>query len=325
MNKNKEKRFSVGIACVRTNSKKQLEILLVQKRFSYAYSQFVFGDWGPIRKEGLQSCIQQLLNGMTIEEKTHILSLDFDKIWYRIWLREYKPKSYFIVRAKFEKYFLADEGVALKKWLAEAEHGGEVWEIPKGRRNRGESEINAAVREFEEETQIPKDLYDVLFGLKVRDSVTDEGITYISTYHIALANKQFEPKISVCNNQINEIINIRWCTKNDIEVLKRPILLLNVRRIFKIVKKYLKGMFRPAILPVSIEENAIDNTPNLKDNNRKNKSIFNNNTLRPPPGFEGKFLSFLSTDNNDLNFKKINNREEDGTCNPENTDVPRQN
>ncbi len=313
MNKNREKRYSVGVACVRFNEKREAEILLIQKRFSYAYSQFAFGDWGAIKRDGLEDCIRRLLNNMTIEEKIHILSLDFDKIWYRIWLRDYKPKSYFIVKQKFEKYFCNPEGsAALKLWLAEAEHGGEIWEIPKGRKNRGESEINAAVREFEEETQIPKDLYNILFGLKTKDSITDDGITYISTYYIALANKKFEPKISVCDNQINEIINIKWCTKNDEEVKKRPNLELNVSRIIKIVKKYIKGMYFPIdsiIRPplISSPNNVLNNKfndNNIEFNNDK-KSIIIKNRKSFPPGFSP-------------NQQKKESINKGGTNNPEN-------
>lgn len=250
MNKGRDKRYSVGVACVRYNKAGAAEVLLVQKRYSYAYSQFAFGDWGPIKTEGLAACVKPLLAAMTIEEKLQILSLDFDKIWYRIWLRDYKPKSYFIVKQKFDKYFInEDGGAALKKWLSDAPHGGEIWEIPKGRRNRGESEINAAVREFREETLISKEFYQLLIGLKVRDSVTDDGITYVSTYHIALVDKGFEPRISVCSSQINEIIDIKWCSVNDVLLLKNERLLRSVRSIFKIVKKYLKGkMFRPVII-----------------------------------------------------------------------------
>jgi 8-oxo-dGTP pyrophosphatase MutT (NUDIX family) len=232
MNKNRETRYSAGIACLRprtlVNRRQQCavgqtwDILLVQKRYTYAFNQFAFGDWPGGKAAIIGPAIKRLLNEMTIEEKIDILSMSFDRIWYRIWLRDYRPKNYLVAKHKFETYLMADGGAHLRQWLAESTHAERVWEIPKGRQLRNEARINAAVREFHEETQVPKLFYRLVMGRTWRESTTDEGITYVSSYYVALATKDFEPKVVICNNQVNEISDIKWFSLAQVRALGRP-------------------------------------------------------------------------------------------------------
>jgi hypothetical protein len=72
-----------GIACVRYNDIiRQYEILMVRKRCTYAFISFVSGRYCLSNER----TIMDLLNAMTNQEKLDILSLDFDILWWRIWL-----------------------------------------------------------------------------------------------------------------------------------------------------------------------------------------------------------------------------------------------
>ena len=72
-----------GIACVRYNDiARQYEILMVRKRCTYAFISFVSGRY--CRND--ERTIMDLLNAMTNQEKLDVLSLDFDILWWRIWL-----------------------------------------------------------------------------------------------------------------------------------------------------------------------------------------------------------------------------------------------
>ena len=78
---NKTKK-SYGIACCRWNINKQkYEYLLVQKKYTYYFINFVFGHYNLNQK----SQLKYLLNRISVQEKYLILSYDFGKMWYHIW------------------------------------------------------------------------------------------------------------------------------------------------------------------------------------------------------------------------------------------------
>src|SRR3989344_1481815 len=100
-NKNNKKKISIGIACCRINGNIP-EILLICKRCTYYYVEFVHGRY---RDDIINNNSQliNLFNGMTVEEKIDILSLNFSQIWYRVWLDTAKKRTYFIAKTKFEE------------------------------------------------------------------------------------------------------------------------------------------------------------------------------------------------------------------------------
>lgn len=71
-----------GIALCRFNEKKTAEILMIKKRYTYAFFSFVFGYYKKYNTKQIKS----LFNNMTLEEKIDILSMNFSILWYRIWL-----------------------------------------------------------------------------------------------------------------------------------------------------------------------------------------------------------------------------------------------
>ena len=72
---------SYGIACCRYNLKTNLpEILMIKKRYTYAFFDFVFAKY----KKKDDNRLRKLFNQMSIQEKAEILRLDFDKLWARI-------------------------------------------------------------------------------------------------------------------------------------------------------------------------------------------------------------------------------------------------
>lgn len=74
---------SFGIACVRYNNiARQYEILMVRKRCTYAFISFVSGIYSITNEYS----IMRHLNAMTNQEKLDVLSLDFDLLWWRVWL-----------------------------------------------------------------------------------------------------------------------------------------------------------------------------------------------------------------------------------------------
>lgn len=189
---------------------------MVRKRFTYAFNTFVHGKYDPSNS----AQVLELFNSMTLAEKLDILSLDFKQLWYRIWLGATlgRAQVYPTAKSVFERAFVADGGDRLKRLLHKSTHHEELlWEVPKGRkRNKVESDVHCAVREFQEETGVSKHNYYLTDATRTH-TFTDEGIKYVNRYYIAYTTKKIEPIISFTKSeQLDEISDIRWMSIEDI-------------------------------------------------------------------------------------------------------------
>ena len=261
-------KVSVGIACCRyvyTENGHIPQILMVSCRNTYCYIDFVYGRYTnkKIGKKNndINTCLMDLFNGMTTDEKIEILSLKFDRMWNRIWCiipsnslansyantyansyanqkyqtgasdtsMEYdyskeKTKQYFSCKNKFENTFLIpDGGAKLKKLINNSTNSSKIWEIPKGRiKYDFEPFLNCAIREFSEETNINKSMYKLLPNAKKILNFSDGGINYQYIYYIAFTKYHIDPKINMKNDdQFTEIDEIKWMTINDVRLVDK--------------------------------------------------------------------------------------------------------
>jgi 8-oxo-dGTP pyrophosphatase MutT (NUDIX family) len=232
-------RISIGIACTRFTPT-GMEILLVKKRYTYAFNKFVNGRY---RSDDRMSLIA-LFDCMTPDEKLDILSLNFTQIWYRIWLNNsQKISSFYSAKSKFENTFMADGGVKLKYLMSKShKFGNLIWEIPKGRKkSKNESDIQCGLREFTEETTITKKQIKLMMD-STQYSYISDGTKYTFIYYFALARINVEPQISITNKvQIGEIVEIKWMNTmavQNVDVEGR--LTKCVKKIFKFMKRNAK-------------------------------------------------------------------------------------
>jgi 8-oxo-dGTP pyrophosphatase MutT (NUDIX family) len=92
---------------------------------------------------------------MTCEELFDILSLNFEQMWYRIWLTHDNRDLFHKKHARFQSVFMRnDSGAGLRHLCLSARgRGALMWEVPKGRRQSAqEPDLICAVRELREET-----------------------------------------------------------------------------------------------------------------------------------------------------------------------------
>ena len=76
-------RKSYGVAICRFNVKtEQYEMLLVKKRCTYNFVEFVLGHY----TKNNDNRLHYLFNGMTNAEKLHILSLDYGQVYQSVFL-----------------------------------------------------------------------------------------------------------------------------------------------------------------------------------------------------------------------------------------------
>jgi 8-oxo-dGTP pyrophosphatase MutT (NUDIX family) len=163
--------------------------------------------------------ILALLDEMTVDEKLILLSLDFQIVWYFWWMNnEFHMQSFFHMKNKYIS-ITNDNGKRLKRLIQKSKNGSRIWEIPKGRRNQRESEIQCAIRELEEESGMKKDDFRLLAIPPTKVSHVDNEVMYTSKYFIADCISSENIGISYDIETMGEISEIKWMAIEDIRVI----------------------------------------------------------------------------------------------------------
>ena len=149
---------SYGIILFRSSSK-GLQFLMLRRKDSFGYIDFMRGKYLTYNIEH----IQKIINEMSINEKNNILNESFDNLWREMWGNisniQYRSEEL----ASIKKFDLIKSGIILngvKITLKDIIENSDTkwneteWEFPKGRRNFKEKDLECALREFEEETGI---------------------------------------------------------------------------------------------------------------------------------------------------------------------------
>lgn len=230
-------------------------ILMVQKRCTYEFTDFVLGKYNPQNKNNLY----RLFNNMTFHEKMDILSGDFRYIWYKAFLEDvcenmdfnkvyskymsdnfqdgiidklYKPcinNNTFTKRMNskytvtlFKKYteFISNKYFKsiLMTVINNSNTAEPTWEIPKGRIEEGEFPMDCAMREIEEETNIkPRQYYLFSHEKPLMYSIEHPNVVWSTQYFFAMAKKDIPVSISFKNvDQVNEVSRVSWMTLEEI-------------------------------------------------------------------------------------------------------------
>jgi 8-oxo-dGTP pyrophosphatase MutT (NUDIX family) len=239
------------------------EVLLVHKRYTYAYNEFVNGNYiylhhsdlkNFIKKKNTILSLESLLEQMTTDELLDIMSLNFEQIWYRICLDVKKDDPQYIKKYnKFHSEFIKmDNGKKLINLIKGIKiRGTLLWEVPKGRKSDSkETDLECAVREVEEEAGIKKEYYRIIPNIKKKLSYISNGIKYVFVYFIAIANiklmrNRLGSKIyqtQILNRDIREISEIGWFNLQYLKLLDNGTGHLEklIKPCFHMVKKFLK-------------------------------------------------------------------------------------
>jgi len=215
---------SYGIACCRRRVDGSVEILLVQKSTTHEFSAFVHAHYD--RKD--TKYVMGLFNRMSTDEKNTLLSLDFAAIWYRLFGEGgskpiMRTSVYNRKKGLFMKHFALDGGLKLRAMLNKTACYEPPWEPPKGHRNAGETSLEAARREFMEETGACIDDFVMLPTLgSYKQSFMDAGVTYNTEHFFAVAKPDWSPQIMFNSEAASEIAQIRWMTATEVQSLNLP-------------------------------------------------------------------------------------------------------
>jgi 8-oxo-dGTP pyrophosphatase MutT (NUDIX family) len=191
-------------------------VLMVRRKDSMSFAEFMRGKYDPTDAD----YVGRLLGNMTMEEQTGVLLLPFDDLWRTMWNGDSSSPDYAMSHEKFGQLNRGALISANKSPYPEPE-----WGFPKGRRIRGESDLDCAIREFSEETNIARDSYVVLKNIKLEETFRGlNNIEYRHVYFVALLKspdqinlfQRFTPM------QRREISAIAWKSFDECEGLVRP-------------------------------------------------------------------------------------------------------
>lgn len=233
-------RYSSGIALCKRGSDGIVRLLLVQKRYTYAFFAFVYHKCN-MRDD---DAVIALLDRMTIEEKLDILSLDFQRMWWRVWLGRGTSAQFLNAHRRFRETFTGDHGARIQSLVRRSTVCAlRLWEMPKGRKkNANEREMDCAIREFYEETGIPRSAYHITRGTHEID-FTEDGIHYHVKYFIAITTRDIHQRITTAKReQVSEICDIHWATGAEMEAYA-PRDVPGHRSIIRYAKRALRNPF----------------------------------------------------------------------------------
>jgi len=232
--------MSYGIACIRRNPDTRCyEVLMIKKRNTYAFIEFVRGVYDPYKDYDLE----YMFASMTITEKSMIQTRDFITLWNFCNGAPSKSSERSIYMRSLKKYttLLSRDGDILHTLISNTKNATLLWEIPKGRPNKRETPLISATREFEEETGLSKEVYKILFDEgSIEYTFVDCGVKYKYIYYIAVLGSNVTPTYDYTNHHMLwELSELKFMTSMAIQELNNQRLVKIARIMIKKAKKYL--------------------------------------------------------------------------------------
>lgn len=199
-------------------SASSLSVLMVRRKDSMSYMEFIRGKYDSRDIEYLK---RQFLN-MTVQEQKLIIEEEFETLWTRLWGNNRDTESFEYNLAK-DKFYAVDRKKIIG--LVPSHFNEPEWGFPKGRRAKGETDLECAEREFFEETNIPPDAYTVMENLTFSETFTGtNNIRYKHKYFVALLKDStlFTLRQKLTPVQRREISSVGWKTLTECKNITRP-------------------------------------------------------------------------------------------------------
>ncbi len=233
---------SIGFVVFRIHENK-LQFLMIRRKDTLGFIDFMRGKYSVSDKY----YIINMLNQMTVQEKTNLLNKSFSELWTIIWGPEKLSLQYKTEETTSqEKFNLLKNGIYVndeklydleslindsnnkESWL-EPE-----WGFPKGRRNFQEKDFACALREFTEETGIQSEqLKNIQNILPFEEIFTGSNYkSYKHKYYVAFCNSIKESNMD--KYQQSEVSDMQWFNYDDCLNIIRPYNLEKKRLLNKI-------------------------------------------------------------------------------------------
>tara|TARA_A100001035_G_C27727060_1_gene474926 strand:+ start:330 stop:1022 length:693 start_codon:yes stop_codon:yes gene_type:complete len=205
--------ISIGIILFR-NSSRGIEYLMIRRKDSFGYSDFLRGKYPLYNK----NYIKNIIDEMTINEKKKIMKKDFLDVNKRN------------EESLYKKWISLCDGIMIDKTCLKLENlinnsntswDEPEWGFPKGRRDFQEKDIECAIREFEEETGYLRS------HLKIIENVIPYEEIYIGSNYKSYKHKYYlafmDENIDILDKfQKSEVSKLAWKTYNECINCIRP-------------------------------------------------------------------------------------------------------
>ncbi len=183
----------------------KLSYLMIQRKDSIGYIDFIRGKYQDERG------LEQLISEMTCEERFRIANWSFHEIWEHCWLN----KQSRLYREEYQRAYSKFISVDIQKYLTQIECTYSDTEVcfPKGRKDKVETNIQASIREFCEETGLSENDFFVLPVPPVEETfVGTNGVRYKHVYYLAQVSESLQdPTVNNANiTQSGEVKNVAW-------------------------------------------------------------------------------------------------------------------
>jgi 8-oxo-dGTP pyrophosphatase MutT (NUDIX family) len=197
---------------------KDVEVLMVRRKDSISYMEFLRGKYDILDS----TYIHNLITNMTKDEQRRIVEIPFSHLWSLLWGNGRDVNSQECIEAK-EKFEALDRGRLV--YEHRSVYDEPEWGFPKGRRMRKETDIDCAVREFFEETNISRDSYTLCRNLQFSETFKGtNGVMYKHIYFIGLLtdSKVVDLEQKLTPMQKREVSLVAWKTFDQCRALVRP-------------------------------------------------------------------------------------------------------
>lgn len=193
----------------------EARLLMVRRKDSMSFAEFMRGRYDPANTE----YIGRLFQNMTLKEQSILASEPFDTIWKQLWGDD-RSSEYTTSRDRFNSL---DRYNLMKTYLST--YTEPEWGFPKGRRMKGETDLECAIREFGEETNIPREAYVILRNILLEETFIGlNNIQYRHVYFVAVLRQpgmvNLQQKFTAM--QRREISAIGWKSFAEVYALIRP-------------------------------------------------------------------------------------------------------
>ena len=242
---------SVGIIVFRYNDDGTRSYLMIRRKDSIGYVEFMRGKYNIYSKIYLTNIIAE----MTMDEKQRILTNDFDILWKQLWGADINTQYRGEEKVSREKFDLLKTGILINdndysiELLIEESTtcwNETEWGFPKGRHNNQEKDLLCALREFEEETGYSRLTINILQNvLPFEEIFTGSNYkSYKHKYYVAIMENNKEISSSY---QPTEVSKMEWKTYEEaiqlirpynlekIEVLTRIETMINTHKLYNIM------------------------------------------------------------------------------------------
>ncbi len=224
--------ISYAIACF-NKIDNVYKILYVRRRTSY-YLALIFTTKYNTK---YLSKLEHYINNLPFLEKQDLLTLSFNDLWNK-YFNFYSHYSYMYdnqnlnqtlqkteVQRRYEFLYNSNITATYLKMLANSSSKPLPFSLPKGRKNGNENPLDAAIREFEEETNFKKEDYKLMMHIKpYTDSFIDCNVRYTTIIYFAESTQM--PSLKLMNIvQSSEVSEIKYLAKKELEIFEQDHLL----------------------------------------------------------------------------------------------------